>query len=145
MSSAADFLTETEKQKIVSAIETAEKRTVGEIRVHLENWCWIDAKKHAEDLFLQLGMDKTAERTGVLIYIAVKSHKIAIIGDTGINVKVPTDFWQSTLDHAIACFKENRYADGIADAVNQCAAPLELHFPKTDSNPDELSNEISFG
>lgn len=145
MSSAADFLTETEKQKIVSAIEAAERRTVGEIRVHLENWCWIDAKKHAEDLFLKLEMDNTAERTGVLIYIAVKSHKIAIIGDTGINAKVPSDFWQSILDHAVACFKENRYADGIADAVNQCAEPLELHFPKTGTNPDELSNEISFG
>jgi uncharacterized membrane protein len=145
MASAADFLTEAEKQQIVSAIEAAEKRTVGEIRVHLENWCWIDAKKHAEDIFLQLGMDKTAERTGVLIYVAVKSHKMAIIGDSGINAKVPSDFWESVMQHCIACFKDNRYADGLVDTVNQCAVPLEMHFPKTGNNPDELSNEISFG
>lgn len=145
MASAADFLTAEEKQRIVAAIADAEKRTVGEIRVHLENWCWIDAYKHAQDIFLELGMDKTEGRTGVLIYIAVKSHKMAIIGDTGINAKVPSDFWQSTLNHSLACFKENRFADGIVDAVNQCAAPLEMHFPKTENNPDELSNEISFG
>jgi uncharacterized membrane protein len=145
MASTEDFLTAEEKRRIVAAIEDAEKRTTGEIRVHLENWCWADAYKRATDLFTQLGMNKTAQGTGVLIYIAVKSHKMAIVGDAGINVKVPSDFWKSTLDHALACFRENRYADGIVETVNQCAAPLELHFPKTENNPDELSNEISFG
>lgn len=145
MSAASDFLSDADEKRIVAAINDAEKRTIGEIRVHLENWCWTDAYNHAQQVFLKLGMEKTAGRTGVLIYVAVKSHKVAIIGDAGINAKVPSDFWQSTLHHVIACFKENRHADGIVDAVNQCAAALELHFPKSPDNPNELSNEISFG
>ncbi len=145
MSDTSDFLSAFDKDRIVDAIADAEKRTIGEIRVHLENWCWIDAYTHAKKVFLDLGMDKTIGGTGVLIYIAVKSHKMAIVGDAGINAKVPSDFWQSTLNHTLTCFKENRYGDGIVDAVNQVAAPLVLHFPKTENNPDELSNEISFG
>lgn len=145
MASAADFLTETEKQQIVSAIETAEQQTIGEIRVHIEKWCWGDARKRANSVFLQLGMNKTAERTGVLIYIAAKSQKMAIVGDSGINAKVSPDFWKSTLEHSLSCFKEQRFAQGMIDAVTRCAVPLAEHFPKTPGNPNELSNEISFG
>ena len=145
MSSTSDFLTEEEKKRIVAAIAAAELKTIGEIRVHIENRCWIEAYKRGPQVFTQLGMQKTQERTGVLIYIAVKSRKMAILGDTGIDAKVEKGFWKSTLHHSLTCFKEGRNADGIVDAINQCAAVLETHFPKTPGNPDELSNEISFG
>jgi uncharacterized membrane protein len=141
----SDFLTNEEKKRVVTAIEEAEKNTIGEIRVHLEKRCWGNAYTRARIIFTKLAMEKTAGRTGVLIYIAVKSHKMAIIGDSGIDAKVNESFWQKTLDNSLKCFKENRYADGITDAVQQCGAALEKHFPKTPGNPDELSNEISFG
>lgn len=145
MSSASGFLSQDEKQRIVDAIIAAEKRTIGEIKVHIENRCWTDAYKRGRSIFGKLGMQKTAARTGVLIYIAVKSRKMAILGDTGIDAKVSPDFWQNTLQHTLARFQEGKYADGIADAVMQCGDILEKHFPKTPGNTNELSNEISFG
>lgn len=145
MPAASDFLTQEEKDRIVAAIAEAEQKTTGEIRVHVENWCWGDAYRHGKDVFMRLGMDKTEEHTGVLIYVAVRSHKAAIIGDSGINVKVPEGFWSLTLADMLNSFRENRAGAGLAEAVQQCGVVLAEHFPKKENNRDELSNEISFG
>lgn len=145
MSSSTDFLNAEQKQKIVDAIEAAEKLTSGEIRVHIENWCWFDAYQHAQKVFLNLKMHETRDRTGVLIYIAVKSHKAAIIGDTGINEKVPSGFWQETLNNLIASFKEGKHAEGIVEAVHASGNVLTEHFPSKDDDKNELTNTISFG
>lgn len=145
MASTSDFLTQEEKDRVVAAITEAETKTTGEIRIHLENWCWTDAYSHGKDVFRSLGMDRTEQHTGVLIYVAVKSHKAAIIGDSGINEKVPDGFWAVTLAEMLQNFRENRAGEGLAEAVRQCGNALAEHFPKTENNPDELSNEISFG
>lgn len=145
MSSTSDFLSTNDKEHIVALIAEAEKHTTGEIRIHLENWCWADAYNHAKDVFIRLGMDKTEERSGVLIYVAVKSHKAAIVGDSGINDKVPDGFWSTAMIAMLASFKENRPGDGLAFAVKEIGSVLAQHFPKKENNEDELSNEISFG
>lgn len=145
MSSTSDFLSTNDKDRIVALIAEAEKHTTGEIRIHLENWCWADAYNHAKDVFIRLGMDKTAEHSGVLIYVAVKSHKVAIVGDSGINTKVPDGFWSATLEQMLSRFKENKAGEGLLYAVNECGTVLAQHFPKKENNADELPNEISFG
>lgn len=145
MSSSTDFLTAEQKQQVIDAIESAEKLTSGEIRVHIENWCWFDAYQHAQKVFKRLKMDETRDRTGVLIYIAVKSHKAAIIGDSGINEKVPAGFWQQTLSDLISSFKEGKHAEGIVKAVHASGNVLTQHFPLKDDDKNELTNSISFG
>lgn len=145
MSAAEDFLTAEEKKRVIAAIAEAERNTTGEIRVHIENWCLNDAYARAKTVFLDLGMDKTSEHTGVLIYVAVKSHKAAIVGDSGINQKVEDGFWAATLAQLLKSFRDNRAAEGLTDAVQQCGGVLAEHFPQRENNSDELSNEISFG
>ena len=58
-------------------------------------------------------MDKTAQRNGVLIYLAHADHKFAIIGDTGINRVVPDNFWETTKVAMNAHFATGNLADGI--------------------------------
>lgn len=145
MSAAEDFLTSAEKDRVIAAIAEAEQTTTGEIRVHIENWCWSDAYQRAKTVFVELGMDKTLEHTGVLIYVAVKSHKAAIVGDSGINQKTEDGFWATTLAQLLQTFRDNRAGEGLAEAVLQCGALLTEHFPKSENNSDELPNEISFG
>ncbi|MDD2420177.1 MAG: TPM domain-containing protein, partial [Bacteroidales bacterium] len=88
------FLSEKEQSMVVKAIEQAELNTSGEIRVHIESSCPGDPVTRAISVFNQLKMNRTKERNAVLIYIAWKSHKFAIIGDSGINEKVPENFWE---------------------------------------------------
>lgn len=145
MSAAEDFLTSEEKERVIAAIGEAENHTTGEIRVHIENWCWSDAYPRAKSVFLELGMDKTIEHTGVLIYVAVKSHKAAIVGDSGINQKVEDGFWATALAQLLQRFRDNNAGEGLTEAVQQCGAVLAEHFPRSENNSNELPNEISFG
>lgn len=141
-----NFLNADEKKKVVGAIAQAEKNTSGEVRVHIENHCHEDVLDRAAYLFDKLEMHKTEARNGVLVYVAVKDHQLAILGDGGINKAVPTGFWDNVRDTMVSHFKENRYADGLTEGIVLAGEQLSEHFPyqpKTDAN--ELSNDISFG
>ena len=79
------FFSIEEKVAIVSAIKVAETNTSGEIRLHVENNCAEDALDRAAYWFAELKMHQTAERNGVLFYLALADKKFAILGDMGIN------------------------------------------------------------
>ena len=132
-----------ENDLIVSAIQKAEQQTTGEIRVHIDKKCSTDAVKRAVQVFEKLGMHNTALRNGVLIYVSFSDRKLAIIGDQGIDAVVPADFWVSTKDQMIHCFKENRFADGIIAAISEAGMQLKSFFPYMENDENELSNEIS--
>lgn len=139
------YFTEENKLQIVSAIRVAETNTSGEIRVHIEKNCKEDVLDRAAHWFEQLGMHKTKLRNGVLFYLAVEDHKFAILGDAGINQKVPIDFWEETKELVISKFKEGSYAEGLATGIIKAGEQLKQHFPFKSDDVNELSNEISFG
>jgi uncharacterized membrane protein len=132
-----------ENDLIVAAIHTAEQQTSGEIRVHIDKKCSSDPVKRAVEVFEKLGMHQTDLRNGVLIYVSFSDRKLAIIGDQGIDAVVPTDFWVSTKNQMIHCFKENRFADGIIAAITEAGMQLKSFFPYMENDENELSNEIS--
>jgi uncharacterized membrane protein len=141
---ARNFLSETDKQRVVAAVADAEKQTSGEIRVHLETECKEDVLDRAAALFVKLDMHKTEQRNGVLIYVSTNDHKLAILGDAGINKVVPENFWDEAKNTMIAAFKEDRYADGLVDAIKMAGDKLNAFFPWQTGDKNELSNEISY-
>ncbi len=141
-----NFLSTDEKKKVVEAIKEAERNTSGEIRVHLENHCREDVLDHAAYIFDQLEMHKTEQRNGVLFYLAVQDHQLAILGDAGINKVVPAGFWDNVRDKMIAHFKKDEYADGLVAGLLMAGDQLGTHFPYGDKgDKNELRDEISFG
>lgn len=141
---ARNFFSKLEIKKIVAAIQEAEKDTSGEIRVHIDNFCKGDAIERATEVFFKLKMNETALRNGVLIYLAVKDHKFAIIGDEGINNVVENDFWEDIKNDMTQSFRNNLFTDGIIYGVLRCGKKLKAYFPHQEDDIDELSNEISF-
>ncbi len=139
------YFTEENKLQIASAIRVAETNTSGEIRVHIEKNCREDVLDRAAYWFEQLGMHKTKLRNGVLFYLAVEDRKFAILGDAGINQKVPADFWEETKELVISKFKEGAFAEGLAAGIMKAGEQLKQHFPFKSDDVNELSNEISFG
>lgn len=142
-----NFLTQEEEQEIVAAIESAEKNTSGEIRVHIEKKLKpsADIFKAAQKKFASLKMYKTQEKNGVLFFIAVENKTFAIYGDKGIHEKVGDDFWQSTRDIMQEHFKQEQFAKGIIAAVLQAGEKLKIFFPYQSDDVNELPNEISKG
>ena len=139
------YFTEENKLQISNAIRVAETNTSGEIRVHIEKYCKGDVLDRAAYIFDKLEMYKTNMRNGILFYLAVEDHKFAILGDAGINQKVPADFWEKITREAIEKFKTGRFADGLSDGIIAAGKQLKDHFPYQSDDVDELSNEISFG
>lgn len=143
--SARDFFSEEQQRAITLAVSEAESKTSGEIRVHIENSFKGEVLDRAAFLFKQLGMDKTEHSNGVLIYLAVKSKKFAIIGDKGIHKVVPENFWDSIKEEMLKDFRENRFDEGLVKAIRSTGDHLKKNFPRLDNDVNELSDEISFG
>lgn len=144
MPTARNFFNEREQQLLIQAIVEAEMKTSGEIRLHLENFCWGDEVKAAQKVFKKLGMHQTKERNGVLIYIATLSRKIAIVGDEGIHQKLGAEYWQKLVAELISRFKDNKQADALAECIKDCGQQLGKFFPLSADDKNELSNSISF-
>jgi uncharacterized membrane protein len=143
--SARFFFSKEEKEDIVQAVKNAELDTSGEIRVHIENSCKGDAKDRAAILFNKLGMQKTELRNGVLFYLALKNRKFAILGDGGINKVVPDNFWDDIRDTMLNYFREDNFAEGLAEGISMTGQQLKKHFPYQSDDVNELPDEISFG
>ena len=142
-----DFFSEQEKKSIVQAIEQAEHRTSGEVRIYIESHCADnDPVTRAKELFLQLKMNETAARNGVLLYLAMKDRKLAVYGDEGIHQKVGDTFWNAAVKHMLEQFNKKNFTAGITEIIHQIGEVLTTHFPY-DENGDsnELPDEIVFG
>lgn len=140
-----NFLTTDQEQAIIEAIKTAEKNTSGEIRVHIEKITEKPSMERALEVFYYLEMDKTILRNGVLLYIAVESKKVAILGDEGINAKVSSNFWDNEIELVISYFAKGQFAKGIELAIVEVGNRLKEYFPYQSDDSNELSDEISKG
>lgn len=142
-----DFFTETQKAQLVAAIQAAERRTSGEVRVYVESHCsYLDAIDRAREVFATLGMHETAARNATLVYIAVKDRQAAVYGDTGIHEKVGAAYWQETIAGMLREFRSEQLADGICLGIGRLGEALQAYFPydaATDKN--ELPDDIVFG
>jgi uncharacterized membrane protein len=141
---ASSFFTKEQQALILASVREAEKETSGEIRVHIETSCDEDVLDRAAWVFKKLGMHKTDKRNGVLFYLAVNDRKFAIIGDGGINSKVPDGFWNEISDLLVKNFKEGKFTEGLSEGILLAGKQLQTHFPFKRDDVNELSDEISF-
>ena len=144
------FLSPEDLNKISETISGVEKHTSGELRVCLKNKRGILQGKYtsrelALNEFLRADMDKTRDKTGVLIFILFGERKFEIIADEGINARIPDSTWDS-IEHMMTDeFKKENYLGGIVNAVEEIGGILKNEFPPSSDNPDELSNDVIVG
>ena len=134
-----------DRDRIVRAIKAAELNTSGEIRVHLQPRIVADVMVAARAQFEALGMTATAARNGVLIFVAVDDRRFAILGDRGIDEKVPADFWATTAAVMGEHFRRGDLVAGIAAGVSEAGNVLAQWFPRKQDDANELPDTISRG
>ena len=144
MPNARQILNNEEDRRIVEAIKQAELNTSGEIKVHIENRCQGDVERRSIVVFNHLKLNETQLRNGVLIYLAVKDHKFAILGDEGINKVVEDGFWNDVKDLMQAHFKEGRFAEGLEQGIMRCGEKLKTYFPYQSDDINEIPDDISY-
>ena len=139
----ATFLHPGEEERVLAAIREFEARTSGEIRVHLAERAGADILAAAREAFERLGMTATAERNGVLFFVAVAERRFAVLGDRGIDEKVPEGFWDEVVARVRERFAEGRFADGLVEGIAMAGEQLATYFPHRDDDVNELPDEIS--
>lgn len=144
---ADNFFSEQEKEKVLQAIQNAERSTSGEVRVYVESRCrFVDPIDRAAEIFYSLKMDATEEHNGVLVYVAMKDRQLAIFADEGIYKKAGASFWKEEVSKMLQQFNKENYADGIATVVKEIGDSLHTHFPyDSDTDKNELPDDIVFG
>lgn len=137
-----DFVHALDEKVIATAIAEAEKRTSGEIRVFVSEKQVQDAVAEAEKQFLALGMAKTAERNGVLIYFAPKSQRYAVIGDSGVHQRCGQNFWQHMTEEMTPLLKAGKFSEAVLLAIREIGEVLAREFPAKMGDRNELPNQI---
>ncbi len=142
-----DFFSKEENEMIVQAIRYAEQQTSGEVRIFIESRCrFIDPLARAKEIFLQLKMENTAHRNGVLFYVAIKDRQLAIFADSGIHEAAGDQYWVDVVKHILSLFDKENYATGIKECISKIGEALKNHFPyDKEADKNELPDEIIFG
>lgn len=139
------FLGEEDFAAIDQAIKAFEKRTSGELVVSFQLISRGDPYREGRRIFKRLKLHQTRERNAVLVVIFLNSRKFAVLGDQGIDEKVPAGFWDQTVATMGAHFREQRYREGLVEGIQLLGGQLAEHFPYREDDVDELSDEVRFG
>src|SRR5580700_5393226 len=118
-----------DKERIKHAIQKAERRTSGQIRVSVEPLFWGDDRKAAEKAFERLGMSATKDRNAVLFFVVPARRKFVVLGDSGIHEKVGDQFWQHLAGAISEKFKAGDFTDGLVAGIEAVGEHLAKHFP----------------
>jgi uncharacterized membrane protein len=125
---AREFLSQLQHDAVIKAIGDAEAKTSAEIRVFISRKEPKDAVAAAQDVFVRLGMKKNPKRNGVLLFVAPRVRKFAIIGDNEVHLRCGDAFWQ-----------EVAHEMGIARAGKLLAE----HFPRPTGDKNPVPKDIS--
>lgn len=137
------FLRRLDRAAVEAAIQRAERRTSGEIRVAVSGLFWGNPQRVGERAFRRLGMHATRHRNGVLILVAPTRRKLIVLGDTGIHARVGDPFWSGLHAAVAGQLRAGDFTGGLVSAVEAVGRELALHFPPDPSGDvDELPNKI---
>jgi uncharacterized membrane protein len=141
-----EFLSKLEHDRIVHAIREAESNTSGEIRVYIQR-----SKVNGDPLiiaqkkFQRLHMHKTRGHNAVLIFVAPRARKFAVVGDKAVHEKCGHEFWQRVVESMRTHFQNEKFSHAVVEAVQEIGKLLAAHFPKMSANANDLPDEIAEG
>ena len=142
-----NFVNDDELLRITNKIREYEKLTAGEICVSMkEHKTFFQRKKPVAELakreFLRLGIGKTRDKTGILIYILLKERKFYILADSAINNKVTENTWHKIKDGMQEFFMKGLFAKGILHGVEETGKVLAEHFPVKPDDTNEIPDRV---
>jgi uncharacterized membrane protein len=141
----SSYFSDIESEQFVHTIAQTETQTIGEVRIHIEDLCEVSPYDRAIEVFNKLGMYNTAQKTGVLIYLATEDKKLAIVGDKGIHDILGIHYWDKIIQEMKSKFQSESIFNGVMHGLKAISSELITHFPEKRLPNNELSNDISYG
>ena len=136
------FLTTEQEALLVEAIREQEARTRAEIRICVTyKFIWRH-ERFAWRMFERIGMRNTRERNGALIVMMVRMKKVVIIGDSGFDAVVPSNYWREAVVAMIREMHEAGPLEAMREGLRRLGDTLSIHWPRGADDLNELSDEI---
>ena len=131
-------------ERLTRRVAASERRHTGQIRLCIEGglpWSYLrrgaSPRERAVTLFGKLRVWDTEHNNGVLIYLLLADHAIEIVADRALARTITPQAWQALIGQMRAAFREERYEDGLTQALAEVSALLVQHFPADHSAPHE--------
>lgn len=100
----------------------------------------------AERAFLEHGLHKTREATGILILLSLLERRVQVLADRAIHERVPPGTWDEMVRDLVQGAKHGNTVEALCQAIDRCGALLASHFPApAGDNPNELPDELIGG
>jgi uncharacterized membrane protein len=141
------FINDDDLLRISEKITEVEKITAGELCINIMqkkkfNWRSKNLRELAEKEFFRLGIDKTRDKTGVLLFILLREKEFYILADQGINNKVSAGTWDKIRDDIQNSFSRGEFAAGLIKGIDEIGKILAAYFPVKPDDGNELPNRI---
>jgi putative membrane protein len=101
-----------------------------------------ETRESALALFMAHGVHLTAQRTGVLIYVALAERRVEVVADQLINERVPQSAWDGLAAAVVEAARRGALAEGLIAAVQGAGALLAQHFPRAREDRNELPDRV---
>lgn len=96
-------------------------------------------RRAAQAQFFERSLNRTAGRTGVLLFISPEDHAVEIIADAGAEGALPDEVWRPGVEALLGPAREGRLADGIVAALARLGERLRAGLPAgAGQEPNEL-------
>ena len=141
-----NYLSDDELLRISNKIKESEKSTAGEICVSIkEKKYFLTSSVYgmAKKEFYKLGVDKTRDKTGILVLILLDKKQFYILADEGRNEIVPENTWEKIKDEMQKMFIKGNFCKGIIYGIDEIGLLLTKHFPIKPDDTNELSNKVA--
>ncbi len=139
---ANEFIATIEDEPVIRAIQSAEARTSGELRVFVTDKIVGDAIAEAWKTFARLNMQGTKQRNAVLVFVGPKARKFAIVADEGIHRFCKEAFWSQLAQQLSEGFKVGDYTGALVRLIEDIGRVLAAHFPRLEDDVNELPDEV---
>ena len=138
-----------DRDRIARAIAEAEAKSTGEIVVSLAPFFIGSIERAAERAWERLGISRTRDRNGVLLFVVPGRRKLFVRGDQGIHEKVGPEFWAEVARAVSARLAEKggTRTDALVHGVSLVGDALQKHFPRRewDGKTNQLPDLIDGG
>lgn len=126
---------------VTAAVEAAERTTSAEIVVSIAPFFLGRVWAAARRAFVRLGVSRTRERNGVLVFVAPSRRQVAVLADDGALARVDPSVWPDTATRIAAAFARGEGTAGLVDGIARLARALRGPFPHQGGDVNELPDQ----
>ena len=95
-----------------------------------------------KQLFIELGITETRDRSGVLILLSALERRVEMLGDRGIHEHLGAEVWQAMVSTFTQAARRGAAAEGLSEIIKRLGCELSARFPARADDVNELPDRI---